>query len=58
MPLFLRRLIHPKSFLVFKISYNIQFTGMWNMGQQEGMGTVEYPQVKFRGFFHLGFVSI
>ena len=28
------------------------------MGKQEGMGTVEYPQVKFKGFFHLGYVRI
>ncbi|XP_028408080.1 radial spoke head 1 homolog [Dendronephthya gigantea] len=32
-----------------------KFTGMWNMGKQEGMGTVEYPQMKFRGFFHIGY---
>lgn len=33
---------------------NTKFTGIWNMGNQEGIGIVEYPQMKFRGYFHLG----
>ena len=28
------------------------------MGNQEGMGVVQYPQMKFQGFFHLGYVCI
>ena len=28
------------------------------MGKQEGMATVEYPQMKFQGFFHVGYVCI
>ena len=27
------------------------------MGRQEGVGIVEYPQMKLRGYFHLGYVS-
>jgi hypothetical protein len=37
---------------------DFQFTGIWNMGNQEGIGIVEYPQMKFRGYFHLGCVCI
>ncbi len=28
------------------------------MGKAEGVGVVEYPQMKYRGYFHLGSVCM